>query len=1543
MSNTIDKRIVEMGFENEKFESGVQTSIKSLVDLKKGLDLKESAKSLTSLTNAGKSFSLEGISNGVQNISNRFSSMGIVGMGVLLNLTNQAMELARKIGTVVLGLDSMREGFGSYETKVNAIKTVMAGTGESLEEVTANIVALNEYSDRTIYSFEDMTSNISKFTNAGLSSKEAATAIQGISNVAAISGANTNEAARAMYNFGQALSQGSVRLMDWKSIELANMATVEFKNQLLTAGLAMGTLKQAADGTYKTLEGAPVSATKGFNDSLQDQWLTVEVLSKVLGDYASLETDIGKRANAAATEIKTFTQMMAVIKDSLKTGWTTTWELLFGNLVEATELFTFLGNSMGEILNASAKSRNGLLTDWKSLGGRAEVFAAIKNAISGLLRIVDTLKDAFGDIFPPITGEHLLAFSKTLRSLSLNFLLSSENMGELKRAFTGVAALFDVIVMAVTALGRGLLELLDVIIPSGNSIFDFGASIGDNLVNFRNWVKENDVFNKAIAKIGVFLGAAAGKVKIFGGYLQIAIEKIKVFGKNVQDFGKRFAKGFAAFGEMLKKNGIFAGGVTLITGFVDSVIKSFSELKKIDLSGFSGFGERLKARFAPLLDLKNVLAPVFAWLSTKFAEMYAMQKEVAAALKSFFSSIWKSIVNGLESVDFSNFDFNGFFDTLNAGLLSGLLLSINSFVKNGSGVFTGVKDILKSVKGVSDSGKGLLDGVKSVLDGARESLKAWQESLRADMLLKIAGAVAILAISLIALSLVDSAKLAVSLGAITALFADLMATLAVAEKTSGGTGVTNMAKVVGALVAMSLAILLLSGAVALVANIKQEDLIKGLSGITAMTALLVGTSIVLSKYSGGMIKGSVSLIIFTFAIRSLAVAVKELAELDPVALGLGLTAVGVLLAELAIFMKKTDLSGMGILKTIGILILATAVNVLAIAVGKFGTMDIVGMLKGLGVIAIVLTELRLLTNLTSNSGGIVSTAIAVTILGVAMIIFAKALAEMAKMSWEEIARGLAAMAGSLLLITAALLLMPKDMVLTGAGLLIVAASLVILSKALTNMGKMSWEEIAKGLVLLGGSLAIIAVAMYAMTGALPGAAALVVVALALSMLVPVLFLLGSMPLAQIGVALLALAGVFGVLGLAALILGPIVPVLFALAGAMILLGIAALAVGGGVMAFAAGMASLAVSGAAGVAVITLAVTSLATLIPMIATKIALGFLEFARVIGEGAPVIGETVLSVLRSLLETVTTIIPEFVATALTLVTALLTGLASALPDIIQAGMDIIIAILTGVRDNIYQIVTVAIDIVTEFIAAVASKIPDLVQSAFDLMVAFIDGLAVGIEENLPRLQESVIKLGGAIVDGMVSGVESGVSALSGAVIRLANKALDALKQALGINSPSKEFYKLAVGIPEGAALGVDEKGYLLVNSVENLAKSAIDGMSGAIGRISDLMTNEIDAQPVIRPVIDLTDVLKGSKDLNGILADRTLNIAATIARTSDVSSRIGISNDASQAVNGPAVQSTSVSLTQNNYSPKALSRFDIYRQTRNQMITLKGMIGKT
>ena len=442
MSTTIDSKVVEMKFDNSRFEKNVATSMSTLDKLKEKLNLTGASKGLEEIDSAAKKVNMSGLGTAVETVQAKFSALEVMGVTALANITNQAVNAAKRLAAEFT-ITPLKTGFNEYELKMGSIQTIMASTGESLEKVNKYLDELNTYSDKTIYSFQDMTSNIGKFTNAGVKLDDAVAAMKGVSNEAAVSGANANEASRAMYNFAQALSAGYVKLIDWKSIENANMATVEFKNQLIETGLAMGTVVKEGDRYITTTTNAQgkvsdaFDATHNFNEALANQWMTTEVLTETLKHYsvdirdmtdAEIEAyeaqlksqgfteeqiknieELGKKAYDSAQDVKTFSMMMDTLKEAAQSGWARTWELIFGDFEQGKKLWTGLANFFGDIIDKSSKFRNDLL---ESALGKTftdlvdkikNVTKPIENTTDSIKKVVDSVKD-YANIVNEILG-----------------------------------------------------------------------------------------------------------------------------------------------------------------------------------------------------------------------------------------------------------------------------------------------------------------------------------------------------------------------------------------------------------------------------------------------------------------------------------------------------------------------------------------------------------------------------------------------------------------------------------------------------------------------------------------------------------------------------------------------------------------------------------------------------------------------------------------------------------------------------------------------------------------------------------------------------------------------------------------------------------------------------------------------------------------------------------------------------------------------------------------------------------------------------------
>ena len=440
--SSIDSRIVQMQFDNSQFEKGVSQSLKTLELLKKNLQFDEYEKQLKGLQQSGDSFSLLKMVNSVEEVSQKFSALGVIGKRVLENLTDKAVDAGVKM-VKSLSIDQINAGFSRYADKTQAVQTIMAATGEDIGVISEQLNRLAMYTDETSYNFVDMVSNIGKFTSMGVDLKTSVTAMQGISNWAAISGQHAAEAGRAMYNLSQALGMGAVKLMDWKSIENANMGTKEFKETAIETAKALGVLTKAG----KTAKGTEVTF-QNFRETLNQGWFSNEVLLetlKVYGEYGEevmrvmaeegiscaeamkkvgINTEtLGEKAFRAAQEAVTFRQAIEATTDAVSTKWSMIFENIFGNYEEARVTWTNLANELYEIFVEPLNEANDVLSEWKNdptIQGRTKLIEGLHDAMQALLGIIQAIGDGFSNIFPPVTAETLGKISDKVKEIGMN-------------------------------------------------------------------------------------------------------------------------------------------------------------------------------------------------------------------------------------------------------------------------------------------------------------------------------------------------------------------------------------------------------------------------------------------------------------------------------------------------------------------------------------------------------------------------------------------------------------------------------------------------------------------------------------------------------------------------------------------------------------------------------------------------------------------------------------------------------------------------------------------------------------------------------------------------------------------------------------------------------------------------------------------------------------------------------------------------------------------------------------------------------------------
>lgn len=1342
MSTTVDERVVEMRFDNKQFEQNIQTSLSSLDKLKKSLNLEGAAKGLETVNDAANKCSgnMSPLSNAVETVRVRFSALEVMAITALQNITNSALAAGKNLVSAFT-IDPIKTGFEEYETQINAVQTILANTsskGTTLDQVNNALDELNHYADMTIYNFTEMTRNIGTFTAAGVDLDTSVAAIKGIANLAAVSGSNSQQASTAMYQLSQALAAGTVKLQDWNSVVNAGMGGQVFQDALKETAKVHGI---AIDEMIKD-EGS-------FRETLSKGWLTSDILTETLAKFTGdlnedqLRTmgytddqiksimEMGKTANDAATKVKTFTQLFDTLKEAAQSGWTQSWEIIVGDFEEAKELLTEVSDTFRAVINASADARNKMLQDWKDLGGRTMMIEAVKNVFEGLVSVAKPVREAFNEIFPPMTGKQLAEITERIRDLTAKFKMGEESSKNLKNTFKGVFAVLDIVGQAFKAVAGGVGELIGLFLPAGNGVLSLTGSFGEYLVKLDETVKKTDVFGKAVSTV-------VDIVKIAITFVKTAGEKVKEFGKTA---GEKFDfPGFELFHSFLER----------VHDRMAQIGDGAGKMKSGVIVAFEMMGEALeKCKFLKVMEA-----------------LWTAVKVIAGGIADAVGTMMGTLAEKL-----GNADFSGVLDILNSIAVGGIAVSISKF--------------LKSVTGI--------------LDGVRGCFEAYQTNLKAGTLLKIGAAIALLAGSIVAISLIDSDKLSASLGAITVLFANLLGAMAIFNKISSDTG--KVSKACTAMIAMSVAVSILAGALKKVSDLDWGELARGLIGIAGLTTIVVASSKAMASGQKQVMKGATSLIIFGAAIKILASACKDLSKLQWDELGRGLTGVGVLFGEIAVFLRVAKFNGKMISTATGIVILAAAMKVLASACKDFGQMEWSEIGKGLAGIGGLLAELAVFTNLAGNAKHVMSTGVALTAIGAAMKIFASAVKDFAQLQWDELGRGLTAMGGALAEVAIAVNLMPKNMIGIGTGLVIVGGALEIIANCMSKFGGMQWEEIGRGLTVMGGALAELAISLNFMKGTLGGSAALLVASAALAVLAPVLSILGALSWEAIAKGLISIAGAFTIIGVAGAVLTPLVPTILALSGAFALIGVGVLTIGAGLLAAGTGLSALAIgftalatAGAAGataiVAALTVIVTGIASLIPAVLTKVGEGLIAICKVIAAGAPAIGEAVKSVILTLIDVFVSCVPQLADGALRLVVGVLEALVTYTPQIVDLAFKFLIGILEGIASNLPSLIKAGIDVLMAFFAGIVDALSGIDTGALLKGIAGIGLL-------------SAIMLALSATAALVPGAMVGILGMGAVVAEMALvlAAVGLLSKLPGLSWLIGEGGKLLQGI--GTAIG--------------------------------------------------------------------------------------------------------------------------------------------
>ena len=1353
MSETVDSRVVKMQFDNRNFESNVKTSLSTLDKLKQGLRLDGVSKGLENVGNAAKNINLNPMSKAVETVQMKFSALEVMAVTALANITNSAVNAGKRLVSAFT-IEPVQTGLAEYETQINAIQTILANTskqGTTLDDVNAALDELNHYADLTIYNFTEMTRNIGTFTAAGLDLQTSTAAIQGIANLAAVSGSTSQQASTAMYQLSQALAAGTVQLMDWNSVVNASMGGKVFQDAIMQTVKDM----KGADAEYQSLVSryesgesfrSLLDATNGgkgwFTSDILSETLTkftktgaVEYLTELygvsqenaqalqdLGDASGYNSDefnkmalslangdeamaknisevlaMASTATNAATEVKTFTQLMDTLKETAQSGWTQTWEIIFGDFNEAKTLFSGLQNYFSDIINGWSNARNFLLEGafnlskpWESImtklesvgpvknlkkiadtvqdatdkleyfqdivtkvwrgdfgnadtgrydmleqagydhrvvqdlvnkgydykltvedieeshkkfgitmattsetteevatsianlsdeqlknagltedeirlyrdleaeadrtgitieelvekmsknDGRTMLIDSFKNAWTGLIKILSAVRDAWVEIFPPMSVVQLYGIIDSIHTFSEKLAQTDDIADKIGRTFKGLFAILDLI---GTVVGGGLkiaFEIVKAVLDTlGVGILDVTASIGDAVVAFRNWIKENSLLTKAVKFIVPYIAKAVEAVRNWiaeSDILNKVMDGVKRVIEVVGPYIEKIAKGIF---DWAVENDILGKGLNLletVLGGVFKIVEAVVPYIKNAIDAVVNWAEENKI-FTEGLDnvirfLGNTVGAIADWFKglqeTDNIPQYIIEglvnglKSGINTVAKVVGSIAQAIIDTIKAVlgihspsketeSIGEFTMEGFAVGLQNGAstvwdyIKNIFAGIIDFIKNidlGSifagaltaGFVVSTVKIANAISKFSSMFEGIgqmFEGLGDMFEGAGKWFKGLALKAQSQAILNFALAIGVLAAAVWVLAQVPADRLWSAVGAIAAL-AVILGVFAAAMSKLGSVKDVKMGGIVALMVGIAAALLIITKVIESLGGMSDDALKQGListASIIGMLIILVYMMSQLGSMKAPKVNGLAKMFVgIAAAIAVMAIVIKMLGGLDPNALGQGLVAVGILAGIIVGLMAATNLISTKDITKIGSVMLgiAVAIGIMGVVVTLLGGLSTEHLTKGLvavGVLAGIIVGLMAATNLISTKdltkiGSVMlGVAVAIGIMGVLVMV-------LGGLSVEHLAKGIVAVAllGGVLvgLMAATNLASAQEMTRIAGTLIAFAAAIGIMALAVTILGFLSVEHLAKGIIAVG-LLGVIMALMIAST------------------------------------------------------------------------------------------------------------------------------------------------------------------------------------------------------------------------------------------------------------------------------------------------------------------------------------------------------------------------------------------------------------------------------------------------------------------------------
>lgn len=657
MGKSIENKVVSLELDDSKFTSRVDGVLRNVDRLKSGMNFKQSTDGLDNVGKAAQDASnrMGSIAEGVKNVNTSIvhnsttAAAATSNVGAAAKISSSSFSMLAGAASVAMGniaskalmaggsvlssftFGPILDGFKEYENQLNAVQTIQANTfskGETTATINAALDELNQYADRTIYSFTEMTRNIGMFTSAGVGLKDSVAAIKGLSNVAAMSGSSSEQAATAMYQLSQALSTGVVKLQDWNSIVNAGMGGEQFQEAL----------KRTAR-TYGVEVDKMIDKAGSFRNSLASGWLTseimIETLTQYTGDlsreqllnagYTEQQADeimrLAATANDAATKVKTFSQLIDTTAEALGSGWASIFRTIFGDFEKARELWTAVSDEVNGGIGTFFDAIQGILDRWDELGGWYEWWYGIGDLWKAISKPLKAIGEGFFSAFQGDGGKALYDFSYYFRhSVAQWLVMSDEFANNLGKVFKMVGQIVSPILEVLIGVGSAFVQIavaafkLGVILASTiiKPMILVAAKIGDIVSVFGDWLGQMLGGTDILGGLSKVLDWIVDKFQrladwmykivdiavtpVFDG-LKVALEAVlKPLGEFIKTIKMAVSNVFTPFGDAIAN--VFGS----IFGFATGAEGPFEKIKNL----FGGFGTSF---LETMTKLSNTIGP----------------------------------------------------------------------------------------------------------------------------------------------------------------------------------------------------------------------------------------------------------------------------------------------------------------------------------------------------------------------------------------------------------------------------------------------------------------------------------------------------------------------------------------------------------------------------------------------------------------------------------------------------------------------------------------------------------------------------------------------------------------------------------------------------------------------------------------------------------------------------------------------------------------------------------------------------------------------